>query len=210
MALELKDKVRSIAKDLGFDECRFSVARKATHANQFQAWLDDGQNGDMKWMERSPERRKDPRLGTWFFLAELVTTLNLASDDPIPNRCGKCTQCIDCCPTQAITSPHHLDARRCISYFTIEHQGSIPQEFREAIGDRIFGCDDCLEVCPWNRFAKASTEVKFSAREYIDMPLKEFLDLSEENFHSLFGRSPVKRIGRDRVLRNVCIALGNT
>jgi len=102
-----------------------------------------------------------------------------------------------------------LDARRCISYFTIEHKGSIPQEFREAIGDRIFGCDDCLEVCPWNRFAKASTEAKFAAREYIDMPLQEFLNLSEENFRSLFSRSPVKRIGRDRFLRNVCIAIGN-
>ena len=142
-------------------------------------------------------------------MAELVTTLNLVSDEPVPNRCGKCTQCIDICPTQAITSPHHLDARRCISYLTIEHKGSIPQEYRKAIGDRIFGCDDCLEVCPWNRFAKASNEVKFTARDYIDMSLNDFLKLSEENFRSIFSRSPVKRIGRDRFLRNVCIALGN-
>ena len=305
----LESKVREIASGLGFDECRFTPARRATHADEFQSWIDAGEHGDMEWMQKTPERRKDPRLlvegastvivlalnyfpgrepaagnpgsgiragkfaryavgsdyhlvidkklkvfsrelealggqqrfyvdygpvlerdfatdaglgwngkstmqihprlGTWFFLAELVTTLALQPDAPMPDRCGKCTACVDCCPTDAITSAHHLDARRCISYLTIEHQGPIPGEFREAIGDRIFGCDDCLAVCPWNRFAKASKESKFAARDYTSWPLRDFLALSDEDFRVLFSQSPVKRIGRERFLRNVCVALGN-
>ena len=305
----LENKVRAIASGLGFDDCRFTPARKATHAEVFQSWIDAEEHGDMEWMRKSPERRKDPRLlvegartvivlalnyfpgedppaedlspgirpgrfaryaagsdyhlvidrklkafsrelealggvqrfyvdygpvlerdfatdaglgwsgkstmqihprlGTWFFLAELVTTLELHADPPMPDRCGKCTACVDCCPTAAITSPHHLDARRCISYLTIEHLGPIPGEFREAIGDRIFGCDDCLEVCPWNRFASASKESQFAARDFIGWPLRDFLAINEEDFHALFRQSPVKRIGRERFLRNVCVALGN-
>ena len=305
----LESKVRAIASGLGFDDCRFTPARRAAHADDFQSWIDAGKHGDMEWMQKSPERRKDPRLlvegaktvivlalnyfpggdsvagnpepgvrsgrfaryamgsdyhlvidkklkafsreletlggaqrfyvdygpvlerdfatdaglgwngkstvqihprlGTWFFLAELVTTLELQPDSPMPDRCGKCTACVDCCPTAAITSPHHLDARRCISYLTIEHRGPIPGEFREAIGDRIFGCDDCLEVCPWNRFAKASKESKFAARDFIEWPLRDFLTISGEDFRVLFRQSPVKRIGRERFLRNVCVAIGN-
>ncbi len=304
----LESRVREIASRLGFDECRFAPARRATHADEFQSWIDAGEHGDMEWMQKTPERRKDPRLlvegartvivlalnyypgkdapdpvpgaarsgrfaryalgtdyhlvidkklkafsrqlealggeqrfyvdygpvlerdfatdaglgwsgkstmqihpslGTWFFLAELVTTLALQPDSPMPDRCGKCTACVDCCPTAAITSPHHLDARRCISYLTIEHRGPIPEEFREAVGARVFGCDDCLEVCPWNRFAEASREAKFAARDYTAWPLRDFLSVSEEDFRVLFRQSPVKRIGRERFLRNVCVALGN-
>ena len=306
MAMELEEKVKLIAKDLGFDDCRFTKAKEATHAQEFQKWLNEDKNGDMEWMENNPERRKDPRLlvegastvivlalnyfptekvelnksgvgrfakyawgndyhnvidkklknfakaleelggeqrfyvdygpilerdfatdagvgwngkstvqihpklGTWFFLAELVTTLNLNPDQPMPNRCGTCTKCIDCCPTDAITAPNKMDPRRCISYFTIEHKGSIPLEFRESIGDRVFCCDDCLEVCPWNRFAKASKEAKFATREFVGMSLIQFLGLNGNDFMSLFRKSPVKRLGRERFLRNVCIAIGNS
>ena len=149
-------------------------------------------------------------LGTWFFLAELVTTLEIEPDVPSGNHCGKCTACIDVCPTQAITAPQRMDARRCISYLTIEHQGSIPMEFREAIGDRIFGCDECLDVCPWNRFAQQSRETRFAVRDYVhQMALSDFLSLTDEQFRSLFSKSPIKRLKRPRFLRNVCVALGN-
>ncbi len=152
-----------------------------------------------------------PRLGTWFFLAEIITTLELLPDAPLPDRCGKCTRCIDICPTQAITRPHYLDARKCISYLTIEHKGVIPEEYREAIGDRIYGCDDCLDVCPWNRFARESRETRFDARESVSaMRLREFLDLDDTEFRQLFRKSPIKRIKRPAFLRNVCVALGNT
>ncbi len=324
MSHTLEDQVRAIAERLGFDLCRFAKAEEAAHAERFQEWLDAGEYGDMGWMAKSPERRKDPRLlvggartvvvlavnccpedsgiraqgsgdrgqgavrgvpfvarrakkgrfaryawgddyhlivdkklkafarelealggeqrfyvdygpvlerdfasaaglgwngkstvqihpqlGTWFFLAELVTTLELAPDEPMPDRCGKCTACIDCCPTDAITGVRHVDARRCISYLTIEHQGAIPEEFREAIGDHVFGCDDCLGVCPWNRFASASREARFAAREFLGMPLRDFLALDDAEFRQLFRRSAIKRTGRERFLRNVCVALGN-
>jgi len=150
------------------------------------------------------------RLGTWFFLAELITTLDLSADEPFGDHCGKCTRCIDACPTDAITEPHRLDARRCISYLTIEHRGSIPLEFRRAIGDRIYGCDTCLDVCPWNRFAQVSRETKFHARQSIfQHRLRDFLSLSEDGFRKLFAKSPIKRTKRSRFLRNVCVALGN-
>jgi epoxyqueuosine reductase len=151
------------------------------------------------------------RLGTWFFLAEVLTTLELESDVPFGDHCGKCTRCIDACPTAAITAPHQLDARRCISYLTIEHKGPIPEEFREAIGDRIYGCDDCLDACPWNRFAAVSREATFHARQSVfSKRLRDFLDLDDDGFRALFAKSPIKRIKRARFLRNVCIALGNT
>ena len=151
-----------------------------------------------------------PKLGTWFFLAELFTTLDLEPDPPLPDRCGRCTRCIDACPTQAITGPHRLDARRCISYLTIELKGSIPEEFRPLIGDRIYGCDDCLDACPWNRFATASRETAFAARPFVhDMSLRDFLALDDEGFRALFRKSPIKRIKRRGFLRNVCVALGN-
>ena len=306
MSVNLEDQVKSIAKDLGFEDCRFARAQKASHAEEFQDWLDDDKHGDMEWMAKNPERRKDPsllfegaktvivlalnyfpkelsnlkkngvgkfakyawgndyhdvidkklirfskalkklggeqrfyvdygpllerdfatdsgvgwngkstvqihpKLGTWFFLAELVTSLDLKPDKPIANRCGNCTRCIDCCPTNAITAPNKMDPRRCISYFTIEHKGPIPEKFRKSIGDRVFGCDDCLDVCPWNRFAEASKEAKFAARDFIGMSLIQLLQLTDNDFRELFRKSPVKRLGRERFIRNVCVAIGNT
>jgi epoxyqueuosine reductase len=152
----------------------------------------------------------DERLGTWFFLAEVLTTLELPPDEPVPDRCGTCERCINACPTGAITAPHRLDARRCISYLTIELKGSIPLELRPLIGDRIFGCDDCLDVCPWNRFAAISQETAFSARlSTTGMSLREYLNLNDAEFRTLFKSSPIKRIKRRGFLRNVCVALGN-
>ncbi|PYL24306.1 MAG: tRNA epoxyqueuosine(34) reductase QueG [Verrucomicrobia bacterium] len=152
----------------------------------------------------------DPRLGTWFFLGEILTTLELASDSPQPDRCGKCERCINACPTGAITAPHRLDARRCISYLTIELKGSIPPELRSLIGNRIFGCDDCLDACPWNRFASVSRESAFSARQSTTgMSLRDYLKLTDAEFRELFKNSPIKRIKRRGFLRNVCVALGN-
>ncbi len=297
------DGIRRLAGELGFDECRVARAGEARHADAFRDWLAAGMHGDMAWMERSPERRCDPRevlpgcrsvvclalnyfpgdhpptgwkiaryawnddyhdlvekrlkrlnaameelggrqryyvdtgpvlerdfatdaglgwsgkstvqihrrLGTWFFLAELLTTLELEPDPPFGDHCGKCTRCIDVCPTGAITEPHRVDARRCISYLTIEHKGPIPEEFRAAIGDRLYGCDDCLEVCPWNRFARESREARFHAREAVfGMSARDFLALGDGEFRALFSKSPIKRIKRPRFLRNVCVVLGNT
>lgn len=151
-----------------------------------------------------------PKLGTWLFLAEILTTLRFETDEPLRDHCGSCTRCIVACPTQAITAPRQLDARRCISYLTIENKGSIPPEFRTAIGDRIYGCDECLDVCPWNRFAKDSQESSFAAREYVHgWALRDFLVLDEDAFRTLFRKSPIKRVKRRGFLRNVCVALGN-
>jgi len=149
-------------------------------------------------------------LGTWFFLAEILTTLELAADEPQRDHCGSCSRCITACPTGAITAPHRLDARRCISYLTIELKGSIPIELRPLIGDRIYGCDACLDACPWNRFAKASREVAFAARPATTgMRLRDYLALDDEAFRALFRTSPIKRTKRRGFLRNVCVALGN-
>lgn len=149
-------------------------------------------------------------LGTWFFLAEIFTTLELPPDAPQVARCGSCTRCIDACPTAAITAPHRLEARRCISYLTIELKGSIPLEFRPLIGDRIYGCDDCLEACPWNRFAQVARESAFAARPAMaQMRLRDFLSLDEAQFREMFRGSPIRRIKRRGFLRNVCVALGN-
>ena len=300
--------VKSRAAELGFDDCKITPAREATHARAFDDWIAAGKHGGMAWLERTPERRTDPRnvlpdcksviclalnyfpgespfpaghpggyriaryawnndyhdlvekrlrefratledlggiqkpyvdtgpvlerdfatdaglgwngkstvqihrrFGTWFFLAEILTTLELDYDSPFGDHCGKCTRCITACPTQAITAPHSVDARRCISYLTIEHKGSIPIEFRKAIGDRIYGCDDCLDACPWNRFAVKSREATFHARAAVfEYRTRDFLALDDETFRSLFAKSPIKRIKRPRFLRNVCIALGNT
>lgn len=151
------------------------------------------------------------QLGTWFFLATIITTLELPVDEAGRDHCGSCTRCIRACPTQAITAPRRLDARRCVSYLTIENKGPIPMEFRAAIGDRLYGCDDCLTVCPWNRFAQASQEATFAARETVfGMKARDFLELDDEAFRKLFARSPIKRIKRPAFLRNVCVVLGNT
>jgi epoxyqueuosine reductase len=151
-----------------------------------------------------------PVLGTWFFLSVILTTLEFEPNAPLPDRCGRCTRCIDACPTQAITAPYRLDARRCISFLTIENKGPIPEEFREAMGDRIFGCDDCLDACPWNRFAQASRDAALQPRpEITGKPLREFLTLDDAEFKTLFRGSPILRAKRRGLLRNVCVALGN-
>jgi epoxyqueuosine reductase len=151
------------------------------------------------------------RLGNWIFLSEIITTLELEPDAPEKNHCGNCARCIEACPTSAITAPFQLDARRCISYLTIELKGSIPIEFRKAIGNRIYGCDDCLAVCPWNRFAREGKLMKQHARADLEQPdLIELLSLDENQFKSRFAGSPILRTKRRGFLRNVCVALGNT
>jgi epoxyqueuosine reductase len=305
--LDLKQRLLSFAREIGFDSCRIADCGSAPHADQFRNWLDEGGHGEMSYMERGEEKRCDPqkvlpgarsivvlalnyfqgnpqtgdthaaagtiaryawgddyhdliakkldrideflrafggqqkyyvdtgpvlerdhaaqagigwhgkstmlideRLGTWFFLAEVLTTLELPADEPVPDRCGTCERCIKACPTGAITAPHRLDARRCISYLTIELKGSIPLDLRPLIGNRIFGCDDCLEACPWNRFAQVSREAAFFARPSTrGVPLRDYLSLSDDNFRMLFKNSPIKRIKRRGFLRNVCVALGN-
>jgi epoxyqueuosine reductase len=149
--------------------------------------------------------------GSWVFLGEVFTDMELAPDAPESDHCGNCTRCLDICPTSAFPRPYALDARRCISYLTIEHKGHIPEEFREAMGNRIYGCDDCLAICPWNKFAETSAEAAFAARHDLDLPpLAELLGLDDEAFRARFSGSPIKRIGRDRFLRNVLIACGNS
>jgi epoxyqueuosine reductase len=150
-------------------------------------------------------------LGNWFFLAEIITTLDLEPDPPERNRCGSCARCIAACPTAAITAPFRLDARRCISYLTIELRASIPLELRAAIGKRIFGCDDCLAVCPWNRFAREGRIMKAHTRPDLAQPdLLELLALDENGFRRRFAGTPILRARRRGLLRNVCVALGNT
>jgi epoxyqueuosine reductase len=304
----LKAQLFDVAKEAGFDSCRVAACDPPPHATEFGNWLDAGTAGEMSYMKRGEEKRRDPqmilpgarsiivlalsywqgserlrrsetaatgriaryawgddyhdiiaakldkidnflrgfggtqkcyvdtgpilerdfaamagigwhgkstmlideKLGTWFFLAEILTTLDLPVDAPVKDRCGTCERCMMACPTGAITAPHKLDARRCISYLTIELKGSIPLEFRPLIGDRIFGCDDCLDACPWNRFARVSRESAFSAREStVGMALQEYLNLSDAEFRALFRHSPIKRIKRRGFLRNVCVALGN-
>ena len=151
----------------------------------------------------------DPKLGTWFFIGQIFTTLELLPDPPQRARCGTCSRCVTACPTGAITADHRLDARLCISYLTIELKGSIPIELRPLIGDRIYGCDDCLEACPWNRFASVAREIAFAATPAIHMSLRDYLALDDDQFRALFRRSPIKRIKRRGFLRNVCVALGN-
>jgi epoxyqueuosine reductase len=307
---ETASRIKSLARQIGFDECRIAKATEAPHGGEFLSWLEDGFHGEMAWLARNPRRRIDPGnvlpgcrsvvclalnyhapapsdscadpasapyriaryalgddyheiiekmlagldeamrglggtqrcyvdygpvlehdfatvsglgwtgkscvqihpdLGTWFFLSEILTTLDLAPDPPTGDRCGRCSRCIDACPTRAILAPRRLDARRCISYLTIENKGPIPEPFRRAVGNRIYGCDTCMDVCPWNRFAKTSRESRFHAREEIfRRPLRDFLRLDDESFRALFARSPIKRIKLPGFLRNVCVALGNT
>ncbi len=150
------------------------------------------------------------KFGNWLLLAEIITTLELEPDAPEANHCGKCTRCLAACPTSAITAPFQLDARRCISYLTIEFKGSIPVELRPAIGNRIFGCDDCLAACPWNRFAREGRLMKIHARPELARPdLPALLQLDEAGFKSRFAGTPVLRTKRRGLLRNVCVALGN-
>ncbi|MBC8001075.1 MAG: tRNA epoxyqueuosine(34) reductase QueG [Opitutaceae bacterium] len=149
-------------------------------------------------------------LGNWIFLSEIITTLELPADTPEKNHCGRCTACLDACPTRAITAPFQLDARRCISYLTIELKGSIPIEFRTAIGDRIYGCDDCLAACPWNRFAREGSLMKEHRRDDLRRPdLLELLALDDVGFKKQFSETPMLRTKRRGLLRNACVALGN-
>jgi len=311
MTTEVKTQLVDLARELGFDSCRIAACSPPTHAEEFGEWLDKGAHGEMTYMARGDEKRRDPnqilpdaksiivlalnyfhsepewrlagaekpglrgriaryawgddyhdvieaklrkidnflsefggtqkcyvdtgpilerdhaasagigwhgkstmlineKFGTWFFLAEILTTLELPTDAPARDHCGTCELCIKACPTGAITAPHKLDARRCISYLTIELKSSIPIELRALIGDRIFGCDDCLDACPWNRFAKVSRERAFAARKSTtEFSLRDYLALSETEFRNLFRDSPIKRIKRRGFLRNVCVALGN-
>ena len=150
-------------------------------------------------------------LGNWFFIGSIFTTLEIAPDHPEQDHCGSCQSCIDICPTEAFPKPYQMDARRCISYLTIEHRGPIEIEKKKKIGNRIYGCDDCLAVCPWNKFAKAGNETKLFAREELKMPdLTELVTLDDQAFRDKFSGSPIKRIGRNRFVRNVLYAIGNS
>ena len=317
---DTRAQVVGLAREIGFDLCRFAQAETPEHATEFRDWIDRGDAGEMNYLARNSERRCDPRqilpdaktvivlalnyfqgarkaesvaaavspakgaagtaastgriaryawgddyhkliekklavidqflrrrggrqkcyvdsgpmlerdhaaaagigwhgkstmllnreFGTWFFLAEILTSLEFAPDTVEKNYCGRCTRCIDACPTGAITAPHQMDARRCISYLTIELKGSIPIELRPLIGDRIYGCDDCLDACPWNRFARASREMAFAMPPEIEaMKLRDYLGLDEDKFRRLFSNSPIKRAKRRGLMRNVCVALGN-
>ncbi|TWH27214.1 epoxyqueuosine reductase [Aminobacter sp. J15] len=149
--------------------------------------------------------------GSWLFLGAIFTEAELPADKAERDHCGSCRACLDACPTNAFPAPYQIDARRCISYLTIEHKGPIPHEFRKAMGNRIYGCDDCLAACPWNKFAKLASEAKLVAREDLKEPkIADLLELDDPAFRALFTGSPVKRIGRDRFVRNVLIAAGNS
>ena len=305
----MKTAIVQHARELGFDDCRFTSAAPPDHSRQFQNWLAAQNHGEMQWLDRNPEKRVEPqlvlpgaktiitlaasyhlsdprsairdpqsgevaryarftdyhdvlaerlkllagfvnqletgarslwyvdtgpllerdlaqraglgfagkhtnlisrKLGNWFFLAEILTTLELAPDAPEKNHCGNCTRCITACPTNAITAPFSLDARRCISYLTIELKGAIPIELRPLIGNRIYGCDDCLAACPWNRFAQEGKLMKPHARANLATPdLLELLALDDAGFKKSFSGTPILRTKRRGLLRNVCVALGN-
>jgi epoxyqueuosine reductase len=197
---------------------------------QIGRWLADQAGGDIKvFVDTAPVMEKplaaaaglgwqgkhtnlvSRQLGSWLFLGVLFTTLDLPADEPERDHCGHCRACLDVCPTAAFPAPYRLDARRCISYLTIEHKGQIPRELRPLMGNRIFGCDDCLAVCPWNKFALAGREAKLAARKALRAPqLAELARLDDAAFRALFAKSAVKRIGRARFVRNVLIAIGNS
>jgi epoxyqueuosine reductase len=305
----LKEQIRQRARELGFDDCRFTTAAPPNHSAEFQQWLTQEQHGEMTWLQRTAHKRIDPQhvlagsksvialaisysqasaapetssrkgvvaryaqysdyhdviadhlqtltnfvnelggmetrslwyvdtgpilerdlaqraglgfvgkhtnlisrsLGNWIFLSEIITTLELEPDAPEHNHCGKCVRCIAACPTDAITAPFNVDARRCISYLTIELKGSIPVELRPLIGNRIYGCDDCLAVCPWNRFAREAAMMKPHARDELRNPeLIHLLSLDDAGFKQMFAGTPILRTKRRGLLRNVCVALGN-
>jgi epoxyqueuosine reductase len=200
------------------------------HLKRLAAWIVAEFGGDVKvFVDTAPVMEKplsaaggigwqgkhtnlvSREFGSWLFLGSVFTTLELPADEPERDHCGTCSQCLDICPTKAFPAPYRIDARRCISYLTIEHKGHIGREFREPIGNRIYGCDDCLAVCPWNKFAKTAREMAFAPRAELNAPLlRELAGLDDAAFRALFRGSPVKRIGRDRFVRNVLIAIGNS
>ncbi len=150
-------------------------------------------------------------LGNWFFLGAIFTTAEFEPDVPESDHCGSCRRCLDICPTHAFPAPYQLDARRCISYLTIEHKGPVPEELRPELGNRIYGCDDCLAVCPWNKFAEAGRDQRYAARDDLDSPaLADLARLDDAAFRAKFSGSPIKRTGRDRFVRNVAYAIGNS
>ena len=191
-------------------------------------WLLDAQGGEIKvFVDTAPVMEKPLAqaaglgwqgkhtnllardLGSWFFLGAIFTTLDLPKDAPEISHCGSCTACLDVCPTAAFPAPYQLDARRCISYLTIEHKGPVDEELRGLMGNRIYGCDDCLAVCPWNKFAAAAHEIGYQPR--VGLPeLAELAMLDDAAFRARFAGSPIKRIGRDRMVRNVLYAIGNS
>ncbi len=193
-------------------------------------WLIDHAGGDIKvFVDTAPVMEKplaaqsglgwqgkhtnlvSREFGSWLFLGAIYTTLPLPADEAEGDHCGSCRACLDICPTDAFPAPYQLDARKCISYLTIEFKGIIPREFRKAMGNRIYGCDDCLAICPWNKFAQQAHEQKLQSRPALTAPaLEELATLDDPAFRALFRKSPVKRIGRDRFVRNVMIAIGNS
>ena len=190
---------------------------EAAHAVGYRAFTDSApvlekalaRDAGLGWIGKHTNLL-DRQDGSWFFLGEVFTDLPLPPDAPVTAHCGSCTACLDVCPTQAIVAPYELDARRCISYLTIEHHGPIPVEFRAAIGNRIYGCDDCQLVCPWNRYAKLTAEPDFAVRHGLDAPqLVELFAWSEEEFLRRTEGSAIRRVGYERWLRNVAVALGN-
>jgi epoxyqueuosine reductase len=151
------------------------------------------------------------QFGSWLFLGTVLTSADLPADEPANDHCGACRACLDICPTGAFPAPYRLDARACLSYLTIEHAGPIPERYRPALGNRVYGCDDCLAVCPWNKFASAARETTLHARDALRAPaLGDLARLDDAGFRALFAGGPVKRIGRDRFVRNVLYAIGNS
>jgi epoxyqueuosine reductase len=197
---------------------------------QVARWLVDNAGGDVKVFVDTAAVMEKPlaakaglgwqgkhtnlvsrEFGSWLFLGSIFTTLDLPADKAAEDSCGSCRACLDICPTAAFPEPYRLDARRCISYLTIEHKGPIPREFRAAMGNRIYGCDDCLAVCPWNKFAEQGREAKLAARDSLRAPsLADLARLDDAEFRTLFAKTSVKRTGRDRFVRNVLIAIGNS
>ncbi|MEJ0089169.1 MAG: tRNA epoxyqueuosine(34) reductase QueG [Limisphaerales bacterium] len=218
-----------IARYARFDDYHDALAEKLKVLTRFVDQLGGAETKSLWYVDTGPLLERDlaqraglgfvgkhtnlisRRLGNWIFLSEILTTLELEPDAPEKNHCGHCTRCMTACPTNAIPAPFQLDARRCISYLTIELKGSIPVELRPAIGNRIYGCDDCLAACPWNRFAREGSLMKSHARDGLNSPdLIELLQLDDAGFKSRFAGSPILRTKRRGLLRNVCVALGNT
>ena len=218
-----------VARYAQFDDYHDVLAEKLKALTQFVDELGGAETKSLWYVDTGPLLERDlaqraglgfigkhtnlisRRLGNWIFLSEIITTLELEPDAPEKNHCGSCTRCLAACPTNAITAPFQLDARRCISYLTIELKGAIPVELRPAIGNRIYGCDDCLAACPWNRFAKEGSLMKAYAKSDLNSPdLIELLQLDDAGFKARFAGSPILRTKRRGLLRNVCVALGNT
>lgn len=226
---EPKNQPRGIvARYARFDDYHDVLGERLKLLAQFVNELGGGQTRSLWYVDTGPILERDfaqragigfvgkhtnlisRKFGNWVFLAEILTTLELEPDASEKNHCGKCSRCITACPTNAITAPFQLDARRCISYLTIELKGPIPEEFRRAIGNRIYGCDDCLAVCPWNKFAREGRLMKSHARKDLEQPqLVELLSLDDKGFKERFKGSPILRTKRRGLLRNVCVALGN-